>query len=80
MNRLHLTLALAMAAGLSGCETALSGPMAGRISFVTDGASSAADAVSARESCLIPAPAISTVRNIGNTAALSDATPGGEGC
>jgi hypothetical protein len=73
MNMLPLALGLAMAAALSGCETAFSGPMAGQTRFVTDGG------IAAPESCADPAPIVSTARNIGNTAALSDVAPG-EGC
>jgi hypothetical protein len=66
-----------MAAALSGCETAFSGPMAGQTRFVTDGAP---DAASGTDSCVDPAPVVATARNIGNTTALSDAPLGGDGC
>jgi hypothetical protein len=80
MKMLHLAIGLAMAAGLSGCETAFSGPMSGQTTFVTDGASGAAGTVTAPESCVDPAPVVSTARNIGNTAAFSDAAPSDNGC
>jgi hypothetical protein len=79
MNMLHLAIGLAMASGLSGCETAFSGPMSGQTTFVTDGASGAGT-VTAPESCIDPAPVVSTARNIGNMPAFSDAAPSDEGC
>jgi hypothetical protein len=72
MKMLHLAIGLAMAAGLSGCETAFSGPMSGQTTIVSDAASGAG-------SCVDPAPVISTARNIGN-AAWSDAAPDDAGC
>jgi ssDNA-binding replication factor A large subunit len=54
--------------------------MSGQTTFVTDGASGAAGTVTVPESCVDPAPVVSTARNIGNTTTFSDAAPSDNGC
>ena len=84
MNMRHVAIALAMAAGLSACETAFSGPDAGKTAFITDGAafasSPAAGAVTTPESCPDPWPLGSPGRNNGNATAFSERSLMDEGC
>jgi hypothetical protein len=83
MNMRHVAIALAMAAGLSACETAFSGPDTGKTAFITDGAafaSSPAAVVTTPESCPNPWPLGSPDRNNGNATAFSERSPMDEGC
>jgi hypothetical protein len=84
MKILHVAFGLAMAAGLSACETAFSGPMSGQTAFITDGAafasSPAAGTVTTPESCPDPWPIDSLDRNNGNATPFSDRSLMYEGC
>jgi hypothetical protein len=80
MNVLPIAIGLAMAVGLSGCETAFSGPMSGQTAFVTDDGAWPSSAVTTPESCPDPWPMGSPDRNDGNATAFSDRSFGYEGC
>ena len=84
MKMLPIAIGLAMAASLSACETAFSGPMSGRTAFVTDHAavasSPAAGVVTTPESCPDPWPIDSLDRNNGNATPFSDRSFSYEGC
>jgi hypothetical protein len=83
MRMLHVAIGLAMAAGLSACETAFSGPMSGQTAFITDGAafasSPAAGVVTPPESC--PDPWLGSLdRNNGSATPFSDRSLMFDGC
>lgn len=80
MKMLHVAIGLAIATGLSACETAFSGPMSGQTAFVTDNAAPAAGAVTTPESCPDPWPIGSPDRNNGDSTAFSDRSFSYEGC